>query len=263
MTNPCEESRKGLTNGLREFITIDNHRNFGVRHLKEGSGTFKIRRWRGQEEGPEVAVREITDELPLEAEEVGTWKTYTNVDHIAKERWGPLLVDADWHAFCQALCKGIEGEDWGELYDACKEMSRVMGVKKPQEAQKAKALWKNEGSQGCRRRVLRSNVCRQHPGDKQDKIITLGRAPQRSMCGIGHTPEVCGEFAHEVLARVLCGGSVLQWLALAYSKFCGKNRTGRAFGPTWIQWIVCGYAHRPWSGVCQESTGRTASSFSS
>ena len=33
-------------------------------------------------------------------------------DHIAKERWGPLLVDYDWHAFCQALYKGIEGEDW-------------------------------------------------------------------------------------------------------------------------------------------------------
>ena len=27
---------------------------------------------------------------------------------------GPLLVDHDWYAFCQALYKGIEGEDWGE-----------------------------------------------------------------------------------------------------------------------------------------------------
>ena len=63
-----------------------------------------------------------------------------NVNHIAKERWGPRLVDADWHAFCQALHEGIEGEDWGEIYDAYKEMSRAVGVKKPQEAQKAKAL---------------------------------------------------------------------------------------------------------------------------
>ena len=29
--------------------------------------------------------------------------------------------------FCQALYKGIEGEDWGELYDAYKEMSRAVG----------------------------------------------------------------------------------------------------------------------------------------
>ena len=38
--------------------------------------------------------------------------------------------------------KGIEGEDWGEMSEAYKEMSRAVGMKKPQEAQKAKALWK-------------------------------------------------------------------------------------------------------------------------
>ena len=58
-------------------------------------------------------------------------------DHVAKERWG-----ADWYAFCQALYKRIAGEDWEELYDAYKEMSRAVEVKKQQEAQKAKALWK-------------------------------------------------------------------------------------------------------------------------
>ena len=45
------------------------------------------------------------------------------------------------YAFCQALYKGIEGEDWEEMRDSYKEMSRAVGVKKPQEAQKAKALW--------------------------------------------------------------------------------------------------------------------------
>ena len=59
-----------------------------------------------------------------------------------KGRWSPPLVDYDRHAFCQAPYKGIEGEDWGESYDAYKEMSRAVGVKKPQEAQKARALWK-------------------------------------------------------------------------------------------------------------------------
>ena len=56
-------------------------------------------------------------------------------------------MDADRHAFCQAFCKGIEGEDWRELYDACKEMSRAVGVKKPQEAQKAKALWRMKAAE--------------------------------------------------------------------------------------------------------------------
>ena len=34
------------------------------------------------------------------------------------------------------LYKGIEGEEWKELHDAYKELSRAVGVKKPQEAQK-------------------------------------------------------------------------------------------------------------------------------
>ena len=75
-------------------------------------------------------------------EEVCTWKSYINVDHTEKERWGLFLVDYDWYAICQALYKSIVGEDWGDLlYDAYEEMSRAVGVKEPQEAQKAKALW--------------------------------------------------------------------------------------------------------------------------
>ena len=46
----------------------------------------------------------------------------------------------------------------GELCDAYKEMSTAVGVKKPQEAQKAKAFLENEGSQGCGRRILRSRA---------------------------------------------------------------------------------------------------------
>ena len=61
VTNLCEESRKGLTDGLREFKKIDNHRALEVGHLKEGSGTwtFTIRRPKGQERCPEVAVKAL------------------------------------------------------------------------------------------------------------------------------------------------------------------------------------------------------------
>ena len=58
-----------------------------------------------------VLVRERPDELTLRADEVGTWKSCVNVDHIAKDH---PLVDVDWRAFCQTLYKDIEGEDWGE-----------------------------------------------------------------------------------------------------------------------------------------------------
>ena len=51
------------------------------------------------------------------------------------------MVDADWYAFCHALYKGIEGEDWEDMCDSCQVMCRAVGVKKPQEAQKARALW--------------------------------------------------------------------------------------------------------------------------
>ena len=57
VTNLREESRKGLTDGLREFIKIDNHRALEERHLKEGLGTFKMRRPKGQQGCPEVAAR--------------------------------------------------------------------------------------------------------------------------------------------------------------------------------------------------------------
>ena len=52
-----------------------------------------------------------------------------------------VLVDADWYTFCQALFKGIEGEDREDMSYTYKVMSRAVGVKKPQETQKAKALW--------------------------------------------------------------------------------------------------------------------------
>ena len=82
-------------------MKMDNHRALEVGHCEEG--------------GPEVLVREGLAELTLRAEEVGTQKSCISVDHIAQDRWRPPLVDAEWHAFCQAIYKGIEGKDWEEL----------------------------------------------------------------------------------------------------------------------------------------------------
>ena len=155
VTNLGKGSRKGLTEGLREFINIDNERAFEVGYLNRGTGTFKVRKPKVPEGCLEVTVRESSDERTLR---VGTLKTYINVNHIEEEGLGPPLVDCDWYAFCQALSKGVDGEDWGEMYETCKEMSRAVGVKKPQEAQKAKALWENEGGQGCGRIIPRPHA---------------------------------------------------------------------------------------------------------
>ena len=176
-----------LTEELREFIQIDNHRALEVGHLRAGLVSFKVRRPTGQEGYPEVTVRESPDGLSLGAEEVGTWKSYINVDHIEKETWWSSLVDADWHAFCQALYKGIEGEDWGKLFDVYKEMSRAVGVKQPHKAQKAKVLWKmkaakDAGEEYCDRvredNILERDKARlvlweEHP---KDSIVALDKA---------------------------------------------------------------------------------------
>ena len=92
-----------------------------------------------------MIVRESPDELTLRAEEVGTLNVCANVDHMERERWGPPWRITTGVPSCQALYEGIEGEDWEDTYFSYKEMSRAVGVKKPQEAQKAKALWTMKG----------------------------------------------------------------------------------------------------------------------
>ena len=58
--NLCEGSRKGLTEEMREFLQVDNHRTPEVGHLSEGLGTFEVRSPRGSEGYPKVTVREST-----------------------------------------------------------------------------------------------------------------------------------------------------------------------------------------------------------
>ena len=53
-----------------------------------------------------------------------------------KKRCAPPLVEADWHALCQALFQGIVSRH------RRRKLERAVGVQKPQEAQKAEALWK-------------------------------------------------------------------------------------------------------------------------
>ena len=157
MKNLGKESRKGLTNGLREFIKVDNERVLEVGSLSRGTGTFQVRKPNVPGGCPEVIVRKNSDEVTLRAEEVGTSKGLVNVNHIEPERWSPLLVDADWYAFCQALYKGIEGEDWEDMYFPFKEMRRT-GSEEATGGPKSKSPLENEGSQGCRRRILRPHA---------------------------------------------------------------------------------------------------------
>ena len=58
-----KESRKGLVNGLREFIEVDKERALGVGSLSRGTRTFQVRKPKVPEGCPEVIVMENSDEL--------------------------------------------------------------------------------------------------------------------------------------------------------------------------------------------------------
>ena len=81
------------------------------------------------------AISEGADDLTLRAEEVKTLKACIHTDHVKENRWGPPLVDAHWHAFCQAIDKGMEGGKWEEQNFHNREMSKAAGAKKPSESQ--------------------------------------------------------------------------------------------------------------------------------
>ena len=92
VTNLGKGSRKGLTDGLRDFIRVEYEAPWMLERCAEAL--------EGSSEGK---VRESPDELTLRTEEVNTSKALINVDHIEPG---------------QALYKGIEGEDWEAMYDS-------------------------------------------------------------------------------------------------------------------------------------------------
>ena len=74
-------------------------------YLSEDIRPFEVRRPKFKEGYPEASIREGPEELTLRAEEVGCQKSCINVDHIAEDRWGPPMVDADWQPFAKQSTK--------------------------------------------------------------------------------------------------------------------------------------------------------------
>ena len=59
---------------------------------------------------------EGAEELTLRRGEEGGLRTFIDTTTEGDSRWGPPLVDEDWHAICQAIFKDIEGEEWEGMY---------------------------------------------------------------------------------------------------------------------------------------------------
>ena len=134
--------------GLRNIIIkVDKHRAPDVGHLNGGTKSSEVRGPKLEEEYSEVSTRKGPEKWTPRTEEVASRKACINVRHIAEDRWGPPLVDADWHAFCRAIYKGVEGSGWVNMYDYHEEMSKAAGIQKPHSSQKARALWRDEGGE--------------------------------------------------------------------------------------------------------------------
>ena len=124
------------------------------------------------------------------------------------------------------------------MYGAHKERSRAVGVKKPQEAQKAKALWKMKAAKEAgeeyydptrKDNILGRNETRLAPWGEhlKDPIIALDKALKCVKIGIrGLGPSALWR------ERSLMG-------AVGFLQSLWERRSGRAFGPTWIRWTVC------------------------
>ena len=87
VTGLGERSRKGIMEGLRNFIKVDNHCALEVGQLKEGTRSSQVRRPKFEEACPEVSIREDPEELTLRAADVDFKKACISADHNAEDRW--------------------------------------------------------------------------------------------------------------------------------------------------------------------------------
>ena len=136
-----KEAEEASWTGVRRLAEADNHSAVDVGDLRRGTPSVNEKEPQFSEAFPEAVIIEGANELTLRSDEVGTQRAFTNAEHIEFERWRPPPVDADCHAFCQAIHKGIEGKEWEDLYYHFRELSQAAGAKKPSASQKAKAIW--------------------------------------------------------------------------------------------------------------------------
>ena len=111
--------------GLRKFLDVDNHEAVKVGGLQEGTTSVKVVKPKFTADFPGAVIREGADELTLRTHEEGVVRTFIDTANVEDDRYEPPLVDADWHAFCQAMCQGIEGQELETMCFHCKNLHQA------------------------------------------------------------------------------------------------------------------------------------------
>ena len=88
-----------------------------------------------KEDFPAAADREGAEELTLRKDEEGGPPTRIDTTNVGDSRWGPPLVDEDWHAICQAIHKGRRGRKVGQVV-----VQVWVNMRTPSNNRKAKTL---------------------------------------------------------------------------------------------------------------------------
>ena len=166
-------------------------------------------------------------------------------------------------AFGRLVLQGTGGSEWRKLYDYNKEKSEAAGVKKSNESQRVKALWKmkatRDGGEGFydperKDNILGRNRTRLELREEhlKDPIVALDnlwsawRSSIKADCWL----------------EPLCG-SDFQWpsaeRAQAWCQRCGTSLWVKVFGLIWIRGKVCGCAQPRRSEMSPRSMDRTMS----
>ena len=110
-----ERSRLKMVEESRRFIATDNHEAIKIGDLERVRESLPVVKPNFTADFPCAVVREGgAGELALRREEEGMLRTFVDTTDVGDSRWGPPLVDEDWHAICKAIFKGVEGEGVGE-----------------------------------------------------------------------------------------------------------------------------------------------------
>ena len=122
---------------------MDDHEAVKFSNLKKNSEAIKVvgPDFDKRAMYPDAAVPEGVDEVTLRRGEDGALRSCINTAKVEASRLGPPLVDADWHAVCQAIYRGVEGAEWENLFKKFVEMKEVI-ARHPRGSRMAKIIWK-------------------------------------------------------------------------------------------------------------------------